>query len=302
MPLKSILRLLWISNLVFLAIIGLLVFFVAWNIRNMPTLAAIDITPRQKLMVSSKFSLDHYRDIWEARILIDAPKTVIDEGPKVPADWHRELVQRSVKIEQILTTGYAFVSINNQDPVLLEALNPSNKIDRTRPWEVKLQGNKLTALEIVPGKGIRFRFDAGNKEVWLEDRNPRLTQPGKSEEFKSQQIAPNHWAVTSQDGTQLLQNGEQHLQALQPALEYDTEGNAIGIRIRGDISQSSDLFKYGLRKDDIVKSVNGSPLNSDQYEYFRQLVQTHRTSKKIEIELLRGQSTIKLTFDVIRKP
>ncbi len=312
MPLKSILKFLWLGNLLlFFAIV--IMFGITFKNRNvLPTskfVPSMDknaieqlLAPRAKEINTNQLTKEEYAIIYNAKVLLDPPIQTTYVPPKIQQDWHKELLQQKVKIVQIPRVGFALVSIKGQEAVLIESLNENNKKNNNKPWQIQLDGNNITAMEITPGKGIKFRFDNGGREVFIEYKETNLpikSSSSASESFEIREISSNNWEVSSQKGTEILQNLDKKIEEIAPMLEYDDEGQAVGVRLRG-IKNSSEAYKFGLRQDDLVKNINGIATNNLDPSYIKQMIRQNRNTTKLQVEIIRNGQPVKLTFNVVR--
>jgi general secretion pathway protein C len=72
-------------------------------------------------------------------------------------------------------------------------------------------------------------------------------------------------------------------------------GRTGGLKITG-LEQTPLAATFGLRNGDIIRAVNGQDLTSKQKAF--QVLQKARTQSKLDIELLRGDKTKNLSFDL----
>lgn len=258
----------------------------------------------------TKQPLEYYSDIWNVTLNTNPPAAPPTK-PTVPSDWHKQLLEKNVKIKQVLSNGYALIMFSNQEK-LLEARTEVNKNDASKPWELTISGNKVIVLSIVPGKGICFQFP-DKKEVWLSHKDPTNSQVTPSTNPSSineptDTSAPSlppaeslaetgQWEITSEEGTELLKGSDTEIEAMAPQVELDQNGNPIGIKLRR-VGESSKAFRYGLRENDIIKSINGSPTNALSPEAIRRLIDSHKKDKHIVVNIMRNNAPTTIRFNV----
>ena len=293
MPVKLTIKLLWICNIVLTLATILVVLFVFSNYDTADAIELPNITPRGKKIQNDDRPLEYYSYIWEENINIKAPST-----PRIttPKDWHRQLLQRSLKIKQIVCNGFAIVEINRKTK-LIESLSEANKNDRTKPWEVYLGGNAITVTEIILGKGITFKFQSG-KEVFIKHTSPDVADL-KNSDKPIRKVMENHWIVTAKEGTRILRKSDKHIEQLAPVVAYNDYRKAIGIKLRR-IPENSTAYTLGLRKNDIVNNINGTPLKSLNPQDIHRIIKKHHKAPRIVVTITRNNRKEKLTFEVRR--
>lgn len=293
MPIKSMIRLFWIGNAL-LALLLISALFLIFSNAEIPPLPPLDITQKGQPQQDTKRTLEYYSDIWDINVNIKQPPTVA--APQIPSDWHKQLIAKNVKIEQIISNGFALVTISSQSR-LLEALSDTNKEDRSKPWEITVSGHKVIVQEIVLGKGIKFKFEQAKKEVWLEDKETKSSD-GKSS-AQSKMVGPNQWSITREEGTELLKNSDKYIEEMAPVVEYDSNRNPIGIKIRR-MQPGYKAYSLGLRENDVINNINGSPLTSLNPDSVKQLIEKHRKDNGIVVNILRNNQKVTLSFDIRR--
>lgn len=284
-------RLFWLGN-AFLSLLLTLALFLIFSHAEVTPLQNIDVTPKGQTRQDTKRPLDYYSDIWDINVNIKAPAVVA--APQIPSDWHQQLIARNIKIEQIISNGFALVTIGGQSR-LLESLNEGNKEDRSRPWEIKVSGHQVIVQDIVFGKGIQFRFEQAKKEVWLEHKDTKTSDSKGSSQAKV--LGENQYSITREEGTDLLKNSDKHIEELAPVLEYDENRNPIGVKLRR-VNADSKAYNFGLRENDIINDINGSPLTSLTPESVRQLIEKHRKDNGVVVKIIRNNQKITLSFDI----
>lgn len=311
MPLKNIIKILWISNLIFLLIV---MGFGALILMRPVTLPQIDISDPPGMSPQQPRTMYYYQDIWMADVLKKKPKIEI-KTPEPRGDIYRQLIERNVKIDKILSPRFAMLTINNKESQLYRVkptdlqnsgIQPRKNPNDLDPWQLKIEIHTISIIEINPDKGIRFRFDSMGIEIFLEHKEAIRSGP-PSTNFKTNnptsgisKIEENHWAVSSQEGTRLLQNYDQQIEQLGPKIEYDEiSGQPIGVKLQG-VPSDSDAYKFGLRQNDIVQNINGSAINATNPEFIKQLINTHKHSNQITVEVLRNGRVERILFDVTR--
>ena len=197
MPVKLTIKLLWTCNIILTLATILVVLFVFSNYDTANAVDLPNIEPRGKKIQKVDRPLEYYSDIWEENVNIKPPSI---PRIKVPRDWHKQLLQRSLKIKQIVCNGFAIVEINTRTK-LIESLSDSNKNDRTKPWEVNLGGNSIVVTNITLGKGITFKFQSG-KEIFIKHISPNIKDL-KEAKKPIRKIMENHWIVTAKEGTKI---------------------------------------------------------------------------------------------------
>ena len=109
-----------------------------------------------------------------------------------------------------------------------------------------------------------------------------------STSMKTRLIEDNKYQVGTADYQQIREmSQEQVLQAVSVRTERDPFTNEVkGLRVR-DVDDASPFFRMGIKKDDIVLSVNGI-LARDRQELFDSLKGMKESTLKIEIERMGG--------------
>ena len=286
-------RLFWLGN-AFLSLLLILALFLIFSHAEVAPMQPLDVNQKGQIKQEAKRPLEYYSEIWDVNVNIKSPAVVA--APQIPSDWHQQLLARNIKIEQIISNGFALVSIGGQSR-LLEALSETNKEDRSKPWEIKVSGHQLIVQEIVLGKGIRFRFEQAKKEVWLEHKENTASDNKGTSQSQTQTPGPNQYSISREEGTELLKNSDKYIEEMAPVLEYDENRNPIGIKLRR-INSGSKAHSFGLRENDVISDINGSPLNSLSPDSMRQLIEKHRKDNGIVVKIVRNNQKIILSFDI----
>lgn len=300
MPLRFWFKLCWSAVAVLTAALLGSIFAVFFVTRPADAVALPDITPTTtpKSTDDEKKRFEYFTVIWQVDIGKIKEKT---PPPPTERNWLQQLVSRQVKINSIPADDFAVVVIGNQEQ-LIESRKSSNLNDLTPRWKLKLENRDVIVLKIVFNKGVKFGCD--KEETWLEHKDgSRSPKKGTSQQSGSQQQPQmvndvpggQEVVVTPQQGNEILEHYDEHIQDLSP------EAHPQGIRIRR-VTPNSTAYNYGLRADDIVTSINGSPLRlgSDAQipDLVGRLIRENRRRRTVEIEILRGSRKEKRIFRV----
>ena len=263
----------------------------------------IDIKASQEGKTETKRTFESYKDIWDVETNVKSAPPPVNVEP--PVDFHRQMLQRHIKIAHIISDGYAWAKVNNVDR-FLEKMTEMNKNDIKKNWLIEAGGHQLIVLEIVPGKGIKFRFKTSGKEIWLEDNAPADSKTGQKrpekaekERIATRMIGPNHMLVSAEEGERLLQDADRHIEQLAPAVEYDASRNPVGVKLRR-VLPNTKAHEYGLRENDVITNLNGSSINSMDPAFVRGLIDRHSRDRQVVVEIMRGGQKVRLIFDVRR--
>ncbi|HON43748.1 MAG TPA: PDZ domain-containing protein [Planctomycetota bacterium] len=282
MSIKLTIKLCWTGTICLIFLI-IFILFIIFNITPTPY-ELIDITPRGEKKVVQQPSLNTYEDIWKSQIIAKAP--VVQTAPVSTIDFYKQLIVKNVTIERIISKGYAVVKVNGVR-IMLEEQTPRNLYERSRPWEINISGHKIIALEILPTKGIKFLYN--DKEIWLEYQEESAMQTSTTEDTELYTRI-----VTPQEGRHIINNMDKYIEELSPEVVED------GILLRR-IHDNSEAQQFGFQENDIVQSVNGSKVTSISMRSLRELVEKHRRDGVIQVEILRGNEKMTLTFPIRNK-
>ena len=235
-----------------------------------------------------------YADIWNAKINADPPPTATPP----PRNTLAQDLQRYLKIDAIMSkTDAMLITLNDRKRVLVGVYDPDKK--GRKNWEVKLTP-LLTVIivEIIPGKGIKFRDPRNNTEALLELEKDKVFQDKVREvKLEPQNIGSNEWAVSPVVGKSLLDNYDQYVQELGLKIHHDANGNPMGIRLRM-IPPGSKANSFGLAKDDIVTSINGARLNGFSRNVIDQIIKQNQKSKTVVLTVIRNGRPVQLTYQI----
>lgn len=310
MPLKTIIKIIWSANFIVLLSVMIVGGWLLFNPPAPPQIKDFGDPPTPE--PQEQRTMHYYQDIW----MTDVLKKKVQIAPIIGTpsnDMYRNVINRNVKIEQILSPGFAMLKIKEKDAQLYTAKptdaqnNPKNTAGGIKPWQIQVEAHTVSIIEITPGKGIRFRFDSMGIEVFVEHKSgvPATSPPSSSSSNSSsssglgKKTDENHWTMTSQEGTQLLQNYDRHIEQIGPKVEYDENGQAIGVKLQG-VPPDSEAYRFGLRQNDVVRSVNGTTLNSTDPDFVKRLISTHRRSNRITVEVIRNGRVEQIMFDINR--
>ena len=314
MPIKLMIKLSWIANglvaLLLLAVAA--VVFLTQTSESLYSQEAKEFPPPKSAGAVKKLSVQDYRSIWQSDVNVQKPPEPIKIVTRPEVNLYEKLLKRCVQIQTIMKDGSAYVRVNNVGQ-FVEELTAGNRHARTKNWLIKASGHEVAIIKIKKGKGILFKF-IGNektfktggpgKEVWLEHKEAgygkksgQASPNSEKDGGKTRMIATNHWNLSRQDGREVLQNYKNYLDELTPEVHYNNKRQPVGVRIRR-VASGSKAHRFGLRPNDIISTINGSPFNSLDPNYIRNLLKQHRNRKQIIIALMRHGRRLQLRFDV----
>ena len=96
-----------------------------------------------------------------------------------------------------------------------------------------------------------------------------------------------------------LRKSDKHIEQLAPVVAYNDYKKAIGIKLRR-IPKNSTAYTLGLRKNDIVNNINGTPIKSLNPQDIHSIIKKHHRAPRIVVTITRNNRKVKLTFEVPR--
>jgi hypothetical protein len=305
MPIKLMIKLSWVANCVLVVVLLISIYVIFLGGAIAPYLKdEIDVNAQELTNdpATKPKTLEYYSDIWRTQVNSKSPVVPVE---KVPDDWHKQLLLRHLKVQSIMSKGFAWVIINGHEH-LLEELNEANKNDLKGNWQLDVGGQKVIVLKIQPKKGILVKFENSGKEVWLEvsaveSKEPKTSGkfPLKKNDVSGRMLGPNHRLMTAQEGEEILKRSDEYIEQMAPMVEYDSGRRSIGVKIRR-VSANSKAYEYGFRENDVVTNVNGAVVESLDPGQIHKLIQKYRREKQIVVEVMRNNQKVRLTFDIRR--
>ncbi len=163
-------------------------------------------------------------------------------------------------------------------------------LEEVRHGEVVLRRGKerlLLAMEEGSGNrpGSRYRRRAAAK-----------TRPGAANVAKGiRQVAPNSYLLDRDTVTQSLKNLSTMMRDIRVVPSFDAARQPNGYRV-ASIRYGSLLDKLGLKRGDVIQSINGLPISDPDRAY--QAYQQLKDESSIQIEILRGSRPQTLTYEI----
>lgn len=123
----------------------------------------------------------------------------------------------------------------------------------------------------------------------------RTSAPKKTETVGIRQVSPNSYLLERETVTASLQNLSTMMRDIRVVPSFDAARQPNGYRV-ASIRYGSLLDKLGLKRGDIIQSVNGLAISDPDraYQAYRQL----KDESSIQIDILRGSSPQTLTYEI----
>jgi len=161
-------------------------------------------------------------------------------------------------------------------------------LEEVRHGEVILQrGSERLLLAMEEGgkigAGSRFR------------RRTRPSIPKKAGMEGVRQVSPNSYLLERDTVTQSLKNLSTMMRDIRVVPSFDAARQPNGYRV-ASIRYGSLLDKLGLKRGDVIQSINGLPISDPDRAY--QAYQQLKDESSIQIDILRGSSPQTLTYEI----
>jgi general secretion pathway protein C len=159
-----------------------------------------------------------------------------------------------------------------------------------------MQVNEITANSVVLMKGaekIVLYIDENNKEIEAAPKTV-VAAPAALDFSSIENPEPNMWVLSREDVVAATRNISQIMSDLKIRPNF-SDGKMEGFKV-DDITEGSVALAMGIRKGDVVKSINGEVIDSPRkiFEFYRNL----ERSPSIQLEVARGDSTETLTYKI----
>jgi len=126
-------------------------------------------------------------------------------------------------------------------------------------------------------------------------RRPTPSSAGKAGAAGIRQVSPNSYLLERDTVTQSLKNLSTMMRDLRVVPSFDAARQPNGYRV-ASIRYGSLLDKLGLKRGDVIQSINGLPISDPDRAY--QAYQQLKDESSIKIDVLRGSKPQTLTYEI----
>jgi len=161
-------------------------------------------------------------------------------------------------------------------------------LEEVRRGEVILRrGSERLLLAMEEGKvgGVRSRFR----------RRPRSPSAQAAGAVGVRKVSPNSYLLERDTVTKSLKNLSTMMRDIRVVPSFDAARQPNGYRV-ASIRYGSLLDKLGLKRGDVIQSINGLPISDPDRAY--QAYQQLKDESSIQIDVLRGSKPQTLTYEI----